>query len=100
MENFIFYFFYISFCPFVLWSFFIVVLLVLLFFRVPFFWLPVDGEADVTDENKQGEPVRRRAWAGGELGLSDDDDDDDDRDDHNEQDKGEGHGVHLQICRS
>ena len=39
--------------------------------------LPVDGEADVTDENKQGEPVRRRAWAGGELGLSEDDDDDD-----------------------
>ena len=52
----------------------------------------------MTDENKQGEPVRRRAWAGGELGLSDDDDDD--RDDHNEQDRGEGHGVHLQICRS
>ena len=65
------------------------------------FWLPVDGEADVTDENKQGEPVRRRAWAGGELGLTgDDDDDNDDRDDHNEQDKGEGHEVHLQICRS
>ena len=63
-----------------------------------FFWLPVDGEADVTDENKQGEPVRRRAWAGGELRLSDDGDDD--RDDHNGQDLGEGHGVHLQICRS
>ena len=47
----------------------------------PFFSLPVDGEADVTDENKQGEPVRRRAWAGGELGLIDDDDDDDDDDD-------------------
>ena len=40
------------------------------------FLLPVDGEADVTDENKQGEPVRRRAWAGGEVGLSDGDDDD------------------------
>ena len=39
----------------------------------------------MTDENKQGEPVRRRAWAGGELGLSDDNDDDD----HNEQDEGE-----------
>ena len=51
----------------------------------------------MTDENKQGEPVRRRAWAGGELGLSDDDDDDDDRDDHNEQDMGEGHGIHLQT---
>ena len=41
----------------------------------------------MTDENKQGEPVRRRVWAGRELGLSDDDDvddDDDDGDDENE----------------
>ena len=54
----------------------------------------------MTDENKQGEPVRRRAWAGGELGLSDGDDDDDhhDDDDENDDELGlEGHGVHLQI---
>ena len=40
----------------------------------------------MTDENKQGEPVRRRAWAGGELGLSDGDDDDDDGDDDDDDD--------------
>ena len=46
----------------------------------------------MTDENKQGEPVWRRAWAGGELGLIDGDDDggehhyhdDDENDDENE----------------
>ena len=42
----------------------------------------------MTDENKQGEPVRRRAWAGGELGLSDGDDVDVDDDDENENEVG------------
>ena len=88
-----------SICPFV---FLFCPLFLLFFFNCPFFpfFLPVDGEADVTDENKQGEPVRRRAWAGGELGLSDGDDDDDhhDDDDENDDELGlEGHGVHLQI---
>ena len=61
-----------SICPFV---FLFCPLFLLFFLNCPFFpfFLPVDGEADVTDENKQGEPVRRRAWAGGELGLSGDD---------------------------
>ena len=59
-----------SICPFVVLFCHVFLLFELSFFP---FLSPVDGEADVTDENKQGEPVRRGAWAGRELGLSDGD---------------------------